>query len=186
MKNILISTDIILKTNRLLLRYPRLEDASEIFSAVQSPKFPEKLPLKEMDTLSQIETWLNRLNELWEVGRVYSWVPEERNTRHLVGQVTLSKIEGDYKWALAFWTHPDQWGKGYATEGAIRVIKFGFEELGATTIWAAAGKWNIGSNRVLNKLGMEYLGDNPQGYFSKGKPVPTHEYEISRENWQAR
>jgi ribosomal-protein-alanine N-acetyltransferase len=87
---------------------------------------------------------------------------------------------------LSFWTHPDHWGKGYATEGAERILKFGFEALGAKTIWAAAGKWNLGSNRVLEKLGMTYLGDNPQGYYSKEEPIPTHEHEISRGGWKDR
>ena len=109
---------------------------------------------------------------------------EEYDSNQLFGQVTLSKIEGKHKWALAFWTHPNHWGKGYATEGAERILKFGFEELRANVIWAAAGTWNLGSNRVLKKLGMAYLGDNPQGYYSKGKPISTHEYEISKATWK--
>lgn len=109
---------------------------------------------------------------------------EDGDSSQLLGQVTLSKIEGDNKWALAFWTHPAYWGQGYATEGTERLLSFGFKELGAKTIWAAAGTWNRGSNRVLVKLGMTYLGDNPQGHFSKGEPIPTHEYEISRKSWE--
>jgi ribosomal-protein-alanine N-acetyltransferase len=179
-----VATDTILSTNRLLLRQPKLEDAPIVFSVVSSPEFPEQLPLKEMDSLEKIKAWLNRLIELWEGDRIYSWIMEDRDSGQLLGQVTLSKLEEDHKWAMAFWTHPDHWGKGYATEGAERIIRFGFEELGAKTIWAAAGKWNKGSNRVLKKLGMKYIGDNPQGYFSKGEPIPTHEFEISQEYWK--
>ena len=179
-----VAIDTILTSERLTLRPQKAEDASTIFSVVGSPEFPEQLPLKEMDSPHKIETWLQRLAELWEEGQVYSWIMEERDSGQLLGQVTLSKIEGDNKWALAFWTHPHHWGKGYATEGAERIVKFGFEELGAKTIWAVAGKWNLGSNRVLEKLGMTYLGDNPQGYYSKEEPISTHEYEISRETWK--
>ena len=89
-----------------------------------------------------------------------------------------------YQRALAFWIHPEQWGKGYATEGAQRILRFGFEKLGAKTIWASAGKWNTGSNRVLEKLGMKYINNNPQNYSSKGEPIPTYEYEILREIWK--
>ncbi|NIN68021.1 MAG: GNAT family N-acetyltransferase, partial [Anaerolineae bacterium] len=67
-------------------------------------------------------------------------------------------------WALAYWTHPERWGEGYATEGAQCVIKFGFERLGAASIWAGAAEWNHASNRVLEKLGMVHMSDNPQGY----------------------
>jgi len=37
---------------------------------------------------------------------------------------------------------------------------------------------------VLEELGMSYLGDNPQGYYYKSEPIPTHEYEMSRVTWQ--
>jgi ribosomal-protein-alanine N-acetyltransferase len=184
MGNKLISTETKLKTLRLHLRHPKLEDAPTILSVVSSAEFPEQLPLKEMDSLNKIEAWLIRLIELWGEGRVYSWIMEEQDTNQLLGQVTLSKLEEDQKWALAFWTHPAHWGKGYATEGAERILKFGFEELKAKTIWAAAGTWNLGSNRVLEKIGMKYLFYNPEGYYSKSKPIPTHEYEISQKNWQ--
>ena len=180
-----VPPDTILQTKRLILRHPKIEDASIIFSVVSSPEFPEQLPLKEMDSLHKIETWLHRLIEFWAEGRAYSWIMEERDSGQLLGQVTLSKIKGDHRWVLAFWTHPDCWGKGYATEGSNQVLEFGFETLKAKTIWASAGKWNLGSKRVLEKLGMTYLGDNPRGYYSEGKPISTHEYEISRTTWES-
>jgi RimJ/RimL family protein N-acetyltransferase len=64
--------------------------------------------------------------------------------------------------------------------GAERILQFGFEDLVAEKIWAGAGVWNKGSCRVLEKLGMKYIGNNPKGYFAKRKPIETREYEISR------
>jgi RimJ/RimL family protein N-acetyltransferase len=45
---------------------------------------------------------------------------------------------------------------------------------------------NAGSRRVLEKLGMTYLADNPDGYRLDGKPVPIEEYEIEAATWEAR
>ena len=109
-----------------------------------------------------------------------SWVMESKKTGDLLGQVTLAKKEENDIWVLAFWTDPENWGTGYATEGAERVLRFGLEDLGAKKIWAGAGVWNKGSCRVLEKLGMKYLGNNPKGYYAKGEPIETREYEISR------
>lgn len=186
MKNVSISTDTILKTKRLNLRYPKLNDAAEIFTAVKSPQFPEQLPLKEMDAVSEIEEWLRRLQENWATGQGFSWIVEDRDSGDMFGQVTLSKVNGDHVWAMAFWIHPNCWGRGYATEAAERLLEFGFEEIGAKKIWAAAGEWNEGSTRVLEKIGMKYTGDNPKGYYSRGEPIATREYEISWEIWQRR
>ena len=180
-----ISTTVTLTTRRLVLRCPKLDDAAAIFSAVKSPEFPERLPLKEMDTVGAVETWLSRLQENWAAGQGFSWIAEERDSGKMTGQVTLAKVAGEQAWALAFWTHPDFWGKGCATEAAERLLAFGFEELGAQKIWAGVGEWNQGSIRVLEKIGLQHTRDNPKGYYSKGKPIASREYEISRERWQA-
>lgn len=182
--NLPISTTLM--TKRLILRYPKLDDAAQISFVVKSPQFPEQLPLKEVGTENEIRDWIRRLHEGWETGRVFSWIAEDRDSRIMLGQVTLSKLEGDNLWAMAFWIHPDHWSQGYATEGAERVLAFGFEVIGAKKIWAGAGEWNAGSFRVLEKIGMNFIGHNPQGYISKGEPIITREYEITREDWENR
>ena len=174
----------ILKTRRLLLRYPRLDDAAQIFSVVRLPQFPEQLPLKEMNSENEIKKWLKRLQKGWATGQVFSWIVEDLVSGKLIGQMTLSKTGGDNRWAMAFWIHPDHWGKGFATEGAERLLAFGFEVVGAEQIWAGAGDWNKGSYRVMEKIGMVFRRVNPTGYYSKGEPILTREYDISRERWQ--
>lgn len=186
MNKISLPTNLKLKTKRLLMRYPEIGDAGDIYSVVNSRLFPDQLPLKEMNEIRKIEEWLKGLQENWAKGQVYSWIVEDRDTKILIGQITLSKIKGDDIWAMAFWTHPEYWGNGYATEGAERILAFGFEEINAKKIWAGAGEWNIGSIRVLEKTGMKFTGVNPKGYYSKGEPIATHEYEISKGNWQIR
>lgn len=46
------------------------------------------------------------------------------------------------------------WGKGYATEAARAILRFGFEALGMHRIWATTLTVNKGSANVLKKLGM--------------------------------
>ena len=179
-----ISTGTILTTRRLVLRCPKLDDAAAIFSAVKSPQFPERLPLKEMDTVGAIEAWLGRLRENWVTGQGFSWIAEERDSGKMTGQTTLAKIAGEQVWALAFGTQPDFWGKGCATEAAERLLAFGFEELSAQKIWAGVGEWNKGSIRVLEKIGMQHTQDNPKGYYSRSEPIASRDYEISWERWQ--
>jgi hypothetical protein len=53
MKNKKISADTILKTGRLLLRHPPLDDAAPIFSVVSSAQFPEQLPLKDINNVGE-------------------------------------------------------------------------------------------------------------------------------------
>ena len=111
------------------------------------------------------------------------WTIESRGNNALLGQVTLGRRAKPGAWALAYWIDPERWGQGYATEAARPVVDFGFERLGAELIWAGAAVWNQASLRVLEKLGMIHVADNPKGYVIKDKPIPTREYEISRERW---
>lgn len=46
------------------------------------------------------------------------------------------------------------WGKGYATEGSRALIRKGFTELGVRRVVASTYQDNIGSRRVMEKIGM--------------------------------
>ncbi|MEM6697030.1 MAG: GNAT family N-acetyltransferase [Bacteroidota bacterium] len=54
--------------------------------------------------------------------------------------------------------HPYYWRKGYATEALNRVLDFGFEELKLHRIQAGCAVENIGSIKVLEKVGMTREG----------------------------
>ncbi len=48
------------------------------------------------------------------------------------------------------------WGNGYATEAGRAMLRRGFEELGLPQIVAIVRPENTASDRVLNKLCMQY------------------------------
>ena len=51
------------------------------------------------------------------------------------------------------------WGKGYATEAASASLKYGFDRLDIKQIIGRALPGNLASIKVLEKCGMQYLGD---------------------------
>lgn len=59
---------------------------------------------------------------------------------------------------ISYIVHPDYWGKGIATAVANRLIAFGLEELKLHRIYATCDPRNIGSSRVLEKVGMKKEG----------------------------
>jgi len=50
----------------------------------------------------------------------------------------------------------EYWGRGLATEATRPTIDYGFEKLGLKRIIAAALPENVGSIRVMEKLGMHF------------------------------
>src|SRR5262245_35621326 len=55
-------------------------------------------------------------------------------------------------------TRKNGWGHGYATEGAIASIAYGFDELELELIVAVAVETNLASRRVLEKCGLSEVG----------------------------
>ena len=51
------------------------------------------------------------------------------------------------------------WGKGFATEAASHTLEHGFKALQLPVITGRAHIENIGSIRVLEKIGMEFIGE---------------------------
>jgi ribosomal-protein-alanine N-acetyltransferase len=62
--------------------------------------------------------------------------------------------EANIGYELASWL----WGQGLMTEAATEIVRFGFEELGMRRIWSWCVAANIGSARVLEKVGMRLEG----------------------------
>ena len=76
----------------------------------------------------------------------------------LCGGVGL-RIEPDHRRAeLGYWIGVPYWGKGYATEAARAMVKYGFETLGLHRIFASHFANNSASARVLRKIGMRHEG----------------------------
>ena len=59
---------------------------------------------------------------------------------------------------VGYIVNPNYWGKGIATEVASLLIDFGFNELNMHRIYATCDPRNIGSAKVLDKVGMTREG----------------------------
>ncbi|MEO4052697.1 GNAT family protein [Solibacillus sp. CAU 1738] len=59
---------------------------------------------------------------------------------------------------IGYIVNPTHWGKGYATEVAKLLIEFGFGTLNLHRIFATCDARNIGSSKVLEKIGMTKEG----------------------------
>lgn len=173
-----ISTDHHLETRRCILRYPLPSDSPRLLTAFESNEFPKYVPLGQIGKIEQVNDWIEDAQMRWATGQGYIWTAERKCDGSVVGQVSLVQLEKDSTWSLAFWTHPDCWGQGFATEIASCAVEFAFRELSASKVWAAAAKWNQASLRVLQKLGMRYLGENNEGYRIDDEQIPTKEFAI--------
>jgi len=80
--------------------------------------------------------------------------------------------------SIGYVLNKDYWGKGYVTEAAKLILKFGFEKLNLKKIIGRCDIDNIASCRVLEKIGMKKEGVLPNFKKAKGKLRDYYWYSI--------
>ena len=89
----------------------------------------------------------------------YELAVELRETRRLIGSGGLQVHSRRFRQGeISYIIHPELWGRGYATEVARLLLRFGFETLGLHRIFATCDPRNVASARVLEKAGMTLEG----------------------------
>jgi RimJ/RimL family protein N-acetyltransferase len=167
------STDmnIIIETDRLILRTFTEDDAQLIYDLNLDPEVTRYThdPVKDINHAKEIlmKTILPQY-ALYNHGR---WAVHVKSGLKFIGWCGLKYRPEENEIDLGYRFRKEFWGHGYATEAAFASIKYGFERLNINRIVGRAEPDNIGSWMVLEKCGMEYIG---QGIVD-GYPARTYE-----------
>jgi RimJ/RimL family protein N-acetyltransferase len=100
----------------------------------------------------------------------------------LVG-VTGLMLKGDEIAELGYWVGVPFWNRGYASEAARQIIRYGFEDCGLHRIFAGHYTRNPASGRVMQKAGMTFEGTLRQHTKKWGEYLDVSYYGILREEW---
>lgn len=109
------------------------------------------------------------------------WTAREKSSDAFVGWFALYD-RGDGTGDLGYRLRRVMWGSGYASEGAKRLVDFGFSELGLARIVADAMAVNLASRRVMERAGLVHMRTIHPGY-TNGAELGDVEYEITRDTW---
>ncbi|KUF36173.1 MULTISPECIES: GNAT family N-acetyltransferase [Lysinibacillus] len=87
---------------------------------------------------------------------------------------------------IGYIVNPDYWGKGVATQSAKLVITFGFDTLKLHRIYATCDPRNIGSSKVLEKVGMAKEGILRENMLMKdGIWRDSFLYSVLKQEWSS-
>lgn len=107
---------------------------------------------------------------------VQYWPVFASATDHFIGCCGLRPYPaGGYE--LGFHLRPEFWGKGYAAEAAHAVITYAFADLKAEKLFAGHHPDNHKSQKLLQKLGFLYIGDEfyePTGLYHPSYVLESH------------
>ena len=108
------------------------------------------------------------------------------NKNRMIGHLYFKQIEPTKyaTWELGFIFNPLYQNRGYATESAKAIIRYGFQELGVHRVISHCNPDNTASWKVLEKIGMRREGISKKNVFfrktASGDPIwqDTYEYAI--------
>jgi ribosomal-protein-alanine N-acetyltransferase len=149
-----------LETVRLRLRRPRPADAPAVFRFGSDPQVTRYMTWPTHRSLEDARAFLAGCDPDWEAGREHTWMITVRPSDEAVGTLACSLREGEL--AVGFVLAQEQWGRGYATEAATRLLQWA-RGAGLRRIVATCDADNAASARVLRKLGLRREGSLPGG-----------------------
>jgi [ribosomal protein S5]-alanine N-acetyltransferase len=162
-----------LQTERLLLRVLEPEDADALYAVLGDPVTMSHYP--EPWSLVGVHELIAAHRTLYETARIGWFAMVLRETGKLIGDcgISFQNIDGVAEFEIGYHTRRDFWGKGYASEAAQEVKRYGFEELGFRKICSYMAADHLASRRVAEKNGMilEKTYDNPR---NRGLPTTVY------------
>jgi len=150
-----------LTTTCLTLRFIQQSDIENIHKLQSLPEVDKYntlgIPKDLSETKAVMATSFEDLKQ--DDIKRYTFVIELNKIQEFIGLIALNLGNPKYKGAEVWYKLlPTFWRKGYATEALKCLLEFGFNELDLHRIEAGCAVNNIGSIKVLEKVGMSYEG----------------------------
>ncbi|MFQ5630184.1 MAG: GNAT family N-acetyltransferase [bacterium] len=146
-----------IRTPRLILRMPTLQDAEAIFSSyAQDAEITKYLTWRPHQNIEETKTFLRSRIAAWESKSEFSWVitiPPNNRAAGMVG-LRISGFRANFGYVLA----RACWGQGIMTEALKAVIDWVGRQKEIRRIWAVCDVENMASARVMEKCGLQKEG----------------------------
>lgn len=170
---------LILETDRLVIRKFCYEDWYNLYEYLSQDTVVKYEPYTVFSKEECKQEAINRShNDAF-------WAVCLKENNKLIGNVYFQQQEPKefLTWEIGYVFNPAYYGKGYATEACKRVLKYGFQQLGAHRVIGKCNPENIHSWRLLERLFMRREGHfRKPAFFEKsneGKPIWHDAYQYS-------
>lgn len=129
------------------------------------------------DIRNRLETELHNDEEF----HIQYWPVFELSADKLIGCCGIRPFKSEsHSYEIGFHLRKKYWGMGYASEAAKAVIDYSFAVLRADKLYAGHHPQNMASEKLLKKLGFQYIGKNY--YTPTGLYHPSYELINRRPN----
>jgi len=160
----------VLETDRLLLRPVTKEDREDMYEYGSDSELTRYVTWHTYQSIDDADAFIEHLLGLYAEGQVAPWAIQDKESGRMIGTAgyvnwDIRQFRAEIGYALA----RPYWNRGYMTEAMNAILQFGREHMKLMRIEARCMPENIGSGRVLEKLGMQYEGLLRKHLYAKGR-----------------
>ena len=142
------------ETQRLILRRLRPEDYLAMAAWDMDERVYKYLLASACKSPEEPLSWLPKKDPTSKINILM--LVSEKSDGHAVGIYALNHELDRDVWTISYVNRYDDWGKGYTTEGMRALMEYAAREYGARSFEGECAKENVGSAKVMGKLGMVY------------------------------
>lgn len=158
-----------LETERLLLRKIRWSDAPDFFEYAHDPEVSKHSTWSAHQSLADTRQFMTGIMNHYKAHHVAPWGIEHKADGKFIGTCGFGNwITQHQRAEIGYALARPYWSQGYMTEAVRATLIFGFDTMQLNRIEARCKLENIGSARVLEKVGMTFEGVVRQHMFLKG------------------
>lgn len=119
-------------------------------------------------------------------GKLHTYAIVKKKENNLIGIIGINLTPTHKRGELGYWIGKPYWGNGYGTEETKAIVTLGFETLHLQKIFARAITTNLGSWRIMEKVGMTHEGTLKQHETRWGQFFDLVYYGILKEEYEQR
>ncbi|TGD59648.1 GNAT family N-acetyltransferase [Flavobacterium humi] len=171
-----------LETDRLFLREILPSDAEAMFLLDSNPNVHLYLGNNPVTSIDQCSGYIENIRNQYQqngIGRFAVVLKETNETIGWAGLKFITEHENNHVdyYDIGYRLQENHWGKGYGFEAAKKWLEYAFEEMKVPAVYASAHIDNIGSNTILQKIGLQQNGQ----YLHHD--IPCYWYELTLEEY---
>lgn len=153
---------IIAETERLIVREILPSDIDGMFELDSDPEVHRYLGNNPVTDREQINIVINNIRQQYIDNGIGRWAIIDKKTNDFIGWTGLkfvTELINNHQnyYDLGYRLIRRYWGQGIATETAIISLDYAFNKLHVEEVYAAANCENIGSNKILQKIGLNLI-----------------------------
>jgi len=177
---------VTINTARLTLRELSLDDCADAQVLDSDPELMRYMSADVTDeagTRAYIEGSMANARELPR--RVFDLAITRKYENRYIGRAGILLTRPEHREAMLWYNvRRDLWGQGLATEASQAMLAFAFETLAMHRVYGDADPRNIGSLRVMEKLGMRLEAHLRENWWLRGEWCDSLIYALLEHEWR--